>query len=313
MGSSRKSILRTLAYSDIFDYPLTKDELWRFFIADSALSRSAETHGRSQVRLGRSLKSVKLERELGSLSSLLVKRNGFYCFKGRVEIIDKRLKREKESNKKLELARRIIDILSHIPTVYLIGISGALAMKNSDKDDDIDLFIVAKKNTLFLTRLLLLAILEVLGKRRRRNEKYAPNKICLNMLIDENILCLPKERQNLYGVHETIQMMPVFQRNNTYKKFIAANLWVRKFLPNAFRYRALINKRNCKKSFVDVVVCSIFSFPVFEFVARRFQLWYIGKHQTKETIKNNFLAFHPRDYKDKILSLYKRRLEKYKI
>lgn len=296
MGSSRKSILRTLAYSDIFDYPLTKDELWRFFIADSALHR----------------RGVKLEKELGSLSSLLVKRNGFYCFKSRVEIIDKRLKREKESNKKLELARRIIDILSRIPTVQLIGISGALAMKNSDKDDDIDLFIIAKKNALWVTRLLLLAILEVLGKRRRRNEKYAPNKICLNMLINESTLCLPKEKQNLYSAHEAIQMMPVFQRYNTYKKFIAANIWVRKFLPNAFRYRTrLINKRNCKKSFIGVVVCLILSFPAFEFVARQFQLWYIGKHQTTETIKNNFLAFHPKDERDRVLSEYEKRIKRY--
>jgi hypothetical protein len=37
------------------------------------------------------------------------------------------------------------------------------------------------------------------------------------------------------------------------------------------------------------------------------------KHITKETISNNFLAFHPFDYKAHILSSYKKKAIKYGI
>lgn len=294
MGSSKKGILRTLAYSDIFDYPLTTDELWRFLISSEKIEKAS------------------FEKELASLSPLLAVKNGWYCFSERREIIGKRRQREKESKAKFYLAQKLAAYLSLIPTVYLIGISGALAMRNADKTDDIDFFIITKKNTLWITRLLLLGILEVLGKRRRRNERYAPNKICLNMLIDESALCLSKERQDLYNAHEVLQMMPVFERNNMYKKFIGANIWVKKFLPNAFRYRArLINIQNHIKSFISVVLRLILRFSVFEFLAMQLQLWYIGKHKTRETIKDNFLAFHPKDKRHRVLREYEKRTKRY--
>ena len=33
MGSSKESILKTLLYSDIFNYPLSKEEIWKFLIS----------------------------------------------------------------------------------------------------------------------------------------------------------------------------------------------------------------------------------------------------------------------------------------
>jgi hypothetical protein len=35
------------------------------------------------------------------------------------------------------------------------------------------------------------------------------------------------------------------------------------------------------------------------------------KHITKESISNNFLAFHPFDYREHVLNNYKRKIAKY--
>jgi len=48
---------------------------------------------------------------------------------------------------------------------------------------------------------------------------------------------LPESERDLFSAHEVLQMEPVFDRGNTYKKFLLANKWVKTFLPNAWRYR----------------------------------------------------------------------------
>ncbi|MFH1832615.1 MAG: hypothetical protein ABH816_00410 [Candidatus Levyibacteriota bacterium] len=292
----KKAILKTISYSDVFDYPLTKDEIWRFLINDSSENLVFHPKG---VRL-----SVRLEMELSNLTHFIVKKDGFYCLRNRGDIVSKRLKKEKESNEKFRLAKKIISRLSYIPTVQVIGISGALSMKNSQKDDDIDLFIIAKKHTLWLTRLLLIIFLKILGKHRGRNDKDIKDKFCLNFLIDEDAILLPKEMQNLYGAHELAQLMPVFNRGNTYQKFVAVNSWVRKFLPNALeRGTTQIAARNHAE-------CPVLRFWAFEALAKKIQLRSIKKHRTKEIISDHLLAFHPLDYKDKVLSAYKKRLDR---
>lgn len=283
-----KSILKTLAYSDIFDYPLTSDEIWRFLIHDKKISKKliAETLA-SHLTGGNTVTLVK----------------GFYCFSKRIDIIEKRIRREKESDQKLQFVRKIISYLSLIPTVYFIGISGALSMKNSERNDDIDLFVIAKKDTLWTTRLLILFLLEILGRRRRRFDKDVKNKICLNFLIDESAISFPKERQEVYSAHEIVQMIPVFQRNNAYGMFIQSNKWVEKFLPNSLDTKKLRYKdvKKSKKSTPKIL----------EFLAKKLQLWYMRRHQTKEIISDHFLAFHPLDYKNKILRAYEKRIKRY--
>ncbi|MDP3726793.1 MAG: hypothetical protein Q8Q96_00580 [bacterium] len=282
-------ILQTLAYSDVFDYPLKEEELWRFLIAPSA--------GSGQVS------RRQLKEKLDSSPSVIKYKDGFYCFSQRAHIIEKRKRKEKISQEKFAILKKAIFYLRLIPTVQLLGISGALAMKNADKDDDIDLFVIAKKNKLWMTRAFLVIILELLGLRRRRKEKNTANKICLNMLIDEAFLSLSKEKQDLYGAHEVVQMLPLFERNNTYTRFITANLWVKNFLPNGLDIKILKYK--------DIKGSK--SHNLFEFFAKILQLWYMKKHQTTEVISDGMLAFHPFDYRKKILKVYNQRLRKYQI
>lgn len=292
-GSNKKSILKTIAYADIFDYPMTLDEIWQFLIAKEKVSKKA------------------IQRELDSMSEITQK-DGLYCFPERIKIIKKRVHREEESSKKLALIKRVSHVLSFIPTIYLIGISGGLAMQNAETDHDIDLFVVTKKNTLWITRMAILLSLSLLGVRRRRLDTKAADKICLNMLIDETALCFSQERQDLYTAHEVVQMKPIFQRDRTYKKFIKANMWIKQFLPNSLP--AVIDReseiREGRPYPLFIIHYSLF---ILEWFAKKAQLWYIKKHITKEIVSDNFAAFHPLDYRDKILSLYSARLRRYGI
>lgn len=292
MGSSKESILKTLLYSDIFDYPLSKEEIWKFLISKNKEDKQSF------------LKYLSLKNNSFDYKSNL------YFIKGRIEIIKKRQEKEKYSLEKIKFAKKIIQKISLIPTVYFIGISGALAMKNSDKDDDIDLFVITARNSVWTTRLMIVIALNFLRVYRKRNEENVSNKICLNMLVDNSTLSFSKDRNDLYTAHEIAQIMPIVNKNKTYERFINSNIWIKDFLPNAFSQKP-ITPFISKISFINKAINYLLRIPIIEFLTRSIQFRYMKERITKETISNNFLAFHPFDYKTYVLNNYKKRIVKY--
>lgn len=284
MKAISKSILQTIIYSDLFDYPLTKTDVWRYLISKKPV------------------KFRTFDKGLNNISEIQCK-DRFYFLKGRESIIEKRIRREKESKKKILMAKKIIPFLSIIPTISFIGISGSVAMKNAEKNEDIDLFVITKKGTLWITRLLMIIILSIKGVLRRRCDKIVENKICLNMIIEETCLLMPKDRRNLYTAHEIVQLLPLLNRWKIYEKFLKVNKWVKKVLPNsiAFTDSKFFKKRS---SFVVLRLNS---------VAKNAQIFKINKRKTGETVRADFVAFHPLDMRDEVLFLFKKRLKNYKI
>jgi len=216
-----KAILRTLAYADIFDYPLKENEIYRFLISNFQFPIPKES---------REAGISKFQKELLALSSEVSQKDGFYFLKGREKIAPLRKKREQWSREKLKIAKRVASWLKLIPTIQMVAVTGALAMNNSDKEDDIDLFIITSANRLWLSRGLVVTFLRLTGHYWRPGK--IKNKICPNMLLDESHLKIPKKEQDLFSAHEFCQLKLVWDRNKTYQKFVKENQWVKKFLPN---------------------------------------------------------------------------------
>jgi len=209
----KKAVLSTLAYADIFDYPLRENEIYRFLLSDI----------RYQILdVGKGLK------ELPEVSQ----KNNFYFLKEREHLVLLRKKRERWSRKRLKIAKQVARWLKIIPTIKMVAVTGALAMENSNKNDDIDLLIITSKNRLWLTRLLAVLLVELIAKRRHPADKEVKDKICLNMFLDEGHLKVPEKEQDLFSAHEVCQLKPILDKNGTYQKFLKANLWSKKFLPN---------------------------------------------------------------------------------
>lgn len=285
-----QSILKTVLYADVFDYPLSPDQLWQFLISDNKFTKK------------------DFEKTLSDIKKPIILSNGFYCLLGRESIIEKKIQRKKESEKKFLIAKKAARVISVIPSVLFIGISGGLSMENAEENDDIDIFIITKGNTIWLTRMLTILILKSLGKHRGRLDKKVKDKICLNMFLDEENLSLDRAKRNLYSAHEITQVRPIFSRNNTYEEFLSQNLWVRGFLPNSLPENLQIGKssnRKKKKQNMNYFL------RVIEFIVGKLQARRIKGHLTYETISDGVLAFHPFDYNKVIMSGYNKRLEKY--
>ena len=278
-------VSKTLLYSDIFDYPLTLAQVWKYLISDKKVS---------QEKVEKLLRSGEIEYK-----------NGFYFLRNRKKIVSFRQAREKESSKKIKLAREVAKQLELIPTIKFLAISGSVSMENADRDDDIDLFVVCKKDSVWLTRLLIILFLKSRGIYRSRDEKNPKNKFCLNMIIDENNLNFPTIRQNIYLAHEIAQVLPLFSRDKTYYKFMNSNEWIKKYLANF--EKKIVEETN--SGFSSHLLENFLKILRFEKVAKFIQGKYMRKPKGDEIIAQGFLAFHPKDYSSQVLKAYKTRLK----
>ncbi len=277
MAGSKKAIIQTLLYSAIFDFPLTKDEIYYYLYSEKTISKK------------------EFEENLSSLKNILITSDGFFAFKSHRNSIDLRKKRQQISLKKQQEGLRIARILGLIPTVLFIGMSGSVAVGNAKDTDDIDFFIVTTNHSLYTTRLLILLILQILGKRRKRNEVKTQNKICLNMLVDQDGMQFDQP-YDLYTARELVQLYPLFEREGYYQKLLHTNSWTRSFMPHAVGQRNIFLHR--RKS-------SMQSFSFIELICKTLEKRLIKRDQTSEIAVDHVIALHPLDTKNRVLTKFR--------
>lgn len=277
MAGGREAIIQTLFYSSLFNFPLTKTEIYYYLHSDKNISVN------------------EFEGILSLLKNKLIIKDEFYALAGHESSIKSRKSRIASSALKKEEGFRIAKILGRIPTVLFIGITGSVAVDNARDSDDIDIFMVTRRNCLYTTRLVSLLILQVLGKRRRKNEMIHRNKICLNMLVDEVGMDFSKSK-DIYTARELLQMYPLFERDSYYKKLLKKNKWTRTLLPNALGRDIKIFS---SKKYFEWQVNALESF------CRTLELKLIKRDLTSEVVTKHVIALHPSNTKHVILEKIK--------
>lgn len=259
------AIIKTLCYSEVFSYPLTFSELSKYLISREKISDREILFTLSKYR------------------DLFEEERGFIVLKNSRRCIKERIQHMVESRKKLAKALWIAGILAYIPTIKLIGISGSLSMYNAKKEDDIDLFFITSKDTLWISRFFVLFALFILGQKRAVSSKFVKDKICPNMFIAEDALSIEKKRRNLYTAHEIIQLKVLHSKDYMKERFLHKNKWVLRYMPNAFKpsKSTHIVKRGSKiLNYIDSLL----------FVAQKL---YMRKRVTNETVEKKRAFFHP--------------------
>lgn len=280
-----KLLYATVAYADIFGYPLTMEEAVRWLIG------------------------VKVKHLPLNASRWVKQKEQYFMLSGREHLVSLKRRRAQASRQKWIIARKTGFLLRLVPTIKLVGITGALAMNNVTPNDDIDLFIVTKRNMLWTTRLLATMLLDVLGRRRRPNQTQVRNKICLNMFMSEEGLCVARGEQDLFSAHEVLQMVPLWERDSVYRQFLKKNAWVKVFLPNAWEMavrRPQEHERLRVSGYVSLVT---YLFRFIEPVLKRLQERYMHRHRTTEILTNHVLQFHPQDARVWVKEALERRLK----
>lgn len=290
MRLSRSDYLfATVCYADIFDYPLTDDDVYF-----------------------RSIKYIPAKNVLNKAIPGVKKITYFRVLRGRQSIVSTYAKRKKSSKPKWEIARRVANTLKIIPTIYLIGVTGGLSVNNASTADDIDLLIISARNTIWVTRMLVIFLCSMLALRRTPGMRNVANKICLNMFMGDDALQIPVKERDLFSAHEVLQMEPLWSRRDTYKRFLLANSWTKEYLPVAWNIKKIGRNQHPKVSFWWTRVARIL-LRAFEVPAKYIQLWYMSGRRTNEIVDGSVLRFHPNDARVWIKKALEKRLKKRNI
>ena len=285
----KKAIVATIAYFDIFDFPVTEEEIIQFLHTSTPIDQQ------------------DIKKYLSLVDHKRYEDKTFYFLPHREFLVKKRLEREKISKKKIFAKKRIIQILGFLPTINFIGISGSLALGNGDDESDIDLFIITLAHSVWLTRFFVWLILLITGNGRKRNT-FGKDKVCVNMLIDASILQFSAERRDIYTAHEINQVVPVVNKYQTFQFFLSKNAWTESFLPKRYE----ITHPFMYKIPIWMRIISFLLIPI-ESLLQRIQLFYMKKHKTIEKTTAQFIAFHPTDYRSTIVKAYEKKLQEYSL
>jgi hypothetical protein len=204
----QEAILCTVAYADVFRYPLTASQIQRYLIGLNA---------------SRQMVSAALIEGRG-LSGVLVNQSQYYCLRGRESNMERRTTREVAATWMWPRAVRYGWAIGRMPFVRMVAVTGALAVNNADPGADLDYMIVTEPDRLWLCRLLIVALVRAVAR--------GGDVICPNYVLSERALDLPEH--NLFTAHEVLQMVPVVGLE-TYAHLRWLNAWTEQFLPNAHR------------------------------------------------------------------------------
>ena len=197
-----RSIFYTLAYADVFDYPLTAGEVCRYLTSTRA---SAE----------------EVTRVLAD-DTLFTRVGDYFVLRGREHIVERRKHRTEIATGLWRKAVRYGRIIASLPFVRMVAVTGSLAMNNTEEGKDIDFMIVTAPDRLWTCRALSLLI--------ARLARLEGIRLCPNYLVTTNALEL--EDRSLYVAHELAQMIPL-SGMAIYHEMRTANRWVDDYLPNA--------------------------------------------------------------------------------
>ncbi len=269
----RSSIVRTLAFFDIFHHPLTSWETWKFLRTD---------------------RKVRFEDVVSELSRMtrengLIHENGLF---GLSRCGALRKQRYLIAEKKFKKALFFGKILSFIPTIRCICVCNSLAYSNADENSDIDFFIMTEARAIWTTRLCAAGMMEILGQRPQEHEKK--DKVCLSFYVsedDQNIERFRLSPSDPYFSFWLATLVPIYQRDGAYREFISNNAWIFSEFANWFCHE-ISPRRTIDPRYRGGKTFGKF----FESVAKRFQM-----RMFPEVLRKKHSGIH---ISDTVLRLY---------
>jgi len=213
----RAAIISTIVFFDLFNYPLTRWEIWQnlplkidLLILEAALDNF-------------------LEQE-----KVLETCDGFYFLTGRQELVSIRQQRYNYANYKIKIARRASYFFRLLPFVKLVAVSNLIGHHNLRDESDIDVFVVSSPRRLWLTRLFCTGLMKLANMRP--NQKGKRNKICLSFYASVDGLAMENLRfapHDPYFDHWFLGLYPIYEKDNLLAYLRFKNSWLKEAFPNS--------------------------------------------------------------------------------
>jgi predicted nucleotidyltransferase len=218
-ASLRKSVIRTLAYYDIFSYPLTASEVYH---------NLRENHTTAD--------EVRKVLEVLCTDKIIFKNNEFYLLTNDEKYIHRRKEGNKLAEKRLKTAHRVSSLISRFPFVRGILLSGSISKGFMEEDSDIDYFVVTHPNRVWFSRLLLMLFKKIFLLNSKKI-------FCINYFVDSETLEI--QEKNIFTATELVTLLPTFG-TDVYNELYEKNIWIKQYYPNFPKRETdnVINRRN---------------------------------------------------------------------
>ena len=221
MNKIQYDILKTLAYFDFFNYPLTPGDIQSFL----------------PQRCHQSIIDEMLAVLLNE--KIIFKIEDFYSLQNNPLLAQIRREGNQRAEKNLVIARKVARLLSHCPYVETIAVSGSLSKHFADEKADIDFFIITTANRLWIARTCMHLIKKISFIASKQHW------FCMNYYVDGTGLDIPEK--NIFTAMEITTLLPM-QGTGYFKKFIAANPWINNYFPA--HIISTSGSREIKKGFI---------------------------------------------------------------
>ena len=289
----RSSIIKALAYYDIFSYPLTAEEIY--------------------YNLGNNHTSIdEVVKELNILETnhLIYSREKFFLLKDDENYIVRRKKGNDLAIKKIITAKKVSNLISRFPFIRGVLLSGSISKGFMENDSDIDYFIITHPNRVWFSRLMLMLFKKIFLLNSKKI-------FCINYFIDSENLEI--QEKNIFTATEIVTLIPTFGKN-IYNEFCIKNLWVREFYPNFPKRETntIIERRNGKiKSLFENILSRKIGNKIDDFAMKLFDRFNRTKYKNydNEEFKLAFKStkkiskHHPKFFQKKVLAEFENKIK----
>lgn len=213
-----EELIRIILYFDVFSYPLTGDELFRY----AGVRKQEEKN--------------QLACELDTLVSkeLIQYSKGYFFVGGKTAMVDRRIQGNERARKRFKTAQRYSRIIASFPFVRGVLLSGSISKGYMDKKDDIDYFIITKTGRLWLARTLLILFKKIFLFNSYRN-------FCVNYFVDQDHLLI--KEQNRFTATEIVFLIPTFN-GHLHRKLLDVNAWVKNYYPDFYKHNGQVRDKD---------------------------------------------------------------------
>ena len=275
------AVLRSVVYASLFDYPLTLAQLESSLLGVRADAATIE---------GWLAKSEFLQ-------ATIERHNGLYFPAGRSDLVRTRSRREALSRELLERDQRILKLISNMPFVRMVALSGSLAHLNAEGSADLDLFVITAPQRVWSVTLATIVLSKLLGCRKH---------VCMNYVVSEHALEIAT--QDLFSANQIIHLRPV-TGHRVFERFVKANPFVRNFYPNFELENSPKSQAPSPKSLFERALTLGFA-QLFERTARSLYSWHLRRKSaswhSREHVKleAECLKLHTSSHRDWVRSRF---------
>lgn len=201
-----REILSTLLYYDLWEHPLTLEEIYAF-LPDEAVSRE---------------EFVQFVAREGPGPEVREHQGYYYVTKRSSDVVSKRREKEALARKRWKLARFAAHIIKRFPFVRGVFVSGDLSKNVSSPGSDIDFVVITLPNRLWISRTLLMLFKKTVLLNSRKF-------FCLNSYAALDSMYYSEH--SIYTAMEIATLKPLYNPS-LFRSYLEANGWIAEYFPN---------------------------------------------------------------------------------